>query len=160
MMLRESTVIARRLRVGQTSAERELWKHLRGRKLGGMKFTRQHTIRYIDDGKAYFFIADFYCAQCKLCVEIDGSIHNGQEEYDRMRSSLKRNFGICTIHFSNEEVMNNIDEVLKKISALASSPLPLSHFPVRDACGTDAAVGARQDADLRQGKGPGDGVSV
>ncbi len=59
-----------------------------------------------------------------------------------MRSSIMRNFGIRTIRFSNEEVIHNSSEVLKKINDISSSPLPLSHFPVRE------------------GKGLGDGVSV
>ncbi len=139
MMLRESTVRARRLRADQTNTEAVLWEHLRGRRFGGIKFTRQHTIRYIEDGKAYYFIADLYCAQKKLCIEIDGSIHCDQEAYDRIRSSMMRALGVRTIRFTNEEVLGNVDEVLNKIITIASAPLPLSHIPVRE------------------GKGPGDG---
>ncbi len=133
---------ARRLRADQTRTEAVLWEHLRNRRLGGLKFTRQHTIRYIQNGKPYYFIADFYCAQRKVCVEIDGSSHNDQEVYDRIRSSLMEEFGIRTIRFSNNEVLENVDVVLKKIFCTASSPLPLSHISVRE------------------GKGLGDGVSV
>ncbi|MEK6795123.1 MAG: DUF559 domain-containing protein [Spirochaetota bacterium] len=134
-MTRESTVRARRLRADQTSTEVILWEHLWNRRLGGLKFTRQHTIRYIEDGKPYYFIADFYCARRKLCVEIDGSIHNDQKTYDCIRSSLMAQFGIRTIRFSNDEVLENVDAVLKMINRNTSAPLPLSHFPVREGKG-------------------------
>jgi very-short-patch-repair endonuclease len=68
----------RQMRRPLTPAEMKLWAHLRNRQLGGLKFRRQHPI-----GR---FIADFYCAQHRLFIEIDGESHGEQAEYDAARS--------------------------------------------------------------------------
>lgn len=84
---------ARKLRKNATPAERLLWQHLRNRKLEGLKFGRH--------------VADFYCAELKLIVEIEGSIHDeaGQQEYDRER-------------FANSEVLQSTEGVLQQIVAV------------------------------------------
>lgn len=65
-----------------TQAEEILWKHLRNKKLNGMKFRRQHPLD--------MFIADFYCHEKKLIIELDGGIHETpeQQEYDEGRTFL------------------------------------------------------------------------
>jgi len=71
--------LAKELRKNQTEAEEMLWQKLRNRKLYGYKFLRQHPI--IHSGfinKLYFFIADFYCAEKELVIELDGKIHGNQ----------------------------------------------------------------------------------
>ena len=68
---------ARNLRKNLTPEEKILWQYLRNRKLNGFKFLRQHPImlREVSSGKQ-FYIADFYCAEKKLIVEVDGLIHS------------------------------------------------------------------------------------
>jgi very-short-patch-repair endonuclease len=69
-----------------TDSEKLLWKQLRNRKLSGYKFLRQHPIVYKADYKGLnYFIADFYCAEKKMVIELDGPIHQDSEEYDRFR---------------------------------------------------------------------------
>jgi len=71
--------LAKELRKNQTGTEEMLWQKLRNRKLYGYKFLRQHPI--IHSGfinKLYFFIADFYCAEKELVIELDGKIHENQ----------------------------------------------------------------------------------
>ena len=63
---------ARENRKASTEAEKKLWKALRNRNLHGYKFRRQHPI--------FDFIADFYCHECKLIVELDGEYHNNIEQ--------------------------------------------------------------------------------
>lgn len=65
------------LRQSETTAEKILWKCLRGRKFHGLKFRRQHPL--------HKYIADFYCHEKKLVIELDGEIHSGEinENYDR-----------------------------------------------------------------------------
>ncbi len=72
---------ARELRQEMTPAEKTLWEQLRNRKLGGFKFRRQHPLDR--------FIVDFYCAACKLIVEVDGDIHDLQQERDAIRKNLE-----------------------------------------------------------------------
>ena len=77
---------ARRLRRGSTPPERVLWKHLRGRRLGGMKFRRQVAMGP--------YVADFYCAEANLVVEVDGRGHEQRTERDRVRDEWMRERGL------------------------------------------------------------------
>ena len=101
--------IARRLRKNSTPAEELLWKHLRNRRLGGLKFVRQHPFNR--------YVVDFYCAELKLVVEIEGGVHQlpDQKEYDRYRFEELDLRGLTILRFSNEEVLNHATEVLGKI---------------------------------------------
>ena len=100
---------AAHLRKIATEAEKVLWEQLRGRKLNDLKFRRQHSIHQ--------FIADFYCHELKLVIELDGNIHQLKDvaHYDDYREKLITEFGLKVIRFSNEEVFKNIDAVLQKI---------------------------------------------
>ena len=121
----ENSVIietVRALRRKSTRWESILWEELRNKKSNGAKFHRQHAIKFIIDGCKRFFIADFYCAEHKLIIEIDGKIHERQRDYDEMRTFIMNTMGIKVIRFKNEEVENNCESVVIKIKkALASS---------------------------------------
>jgi very-short-patch-repair endonuclease len=99
---------ARELRQPQTPAETTLWRVLRNRSLQ-YKFRRQHPIDR--------FIIDFYCAQAKLCIEIDGSSHlePSQAEYDAARTAYLEESGYSVIRFTNEDVRYHLDAVVKGI---------------------------------------------
>ena len=100
---------ARDLRRSETPAEKLLWQCLRNRQLKGRKFRRQHAFDK--------YVLDFYCHECRLAVELDGSIHDEimNKQYDEMRTSELKRSGINVLRFRNEEVIKNTDEVLKKI---------------------------------------------
>ncbi|WP_175416273.1 isoleucine--tRNA ligase [Aggregatimonas sangjinii] len=94
-----------------TDAEKILWESLRGKKLDGFKFRREHII---DE-----FIVDFVCLSKQLIIEVDGGYHLKQEvkEADELRTKILENdLGFHLIRFTNEEVIVNIDSVLKTIS--------------------------------------------
>jgi len=95
------------LRKEITIAEKLLWNKLRNKQLEGLKFRRQHPID--------IFIADFYCHEKKLIVEVDGEIHKYQKEYDEGRTSELEAYGVTVIRFTNDEVINNIKQVIKRI---------------------------------------------
>ena len=103
---------AKLLRANMTEAELKLWSYLRNNKLG-VRFKAQHPID--------LFIADFYCHQVKLVVEVDGSIHNLQADYDEGRTEEIERFGIVVIRFANDEVIHHIDKVLISIQATIKS---------------------------------------
>ena len=103
---------AKLLRANMTEAELKLWSYLRNNKLG-VRFKAQHPID--------LFIADFYCHQVKLVVEVDGSIHNLQTDYDEGRTEEIERFGIVVIRFTNDEVIHHIDKVLISIQATIKS---------------------------------------
>jgi very-short-patch-repair endonuclease len=99
---------ARELRQPQTPAESTLWNLLRNRNLK-YKFRRQHPID--------FFIIDFYCAETKLLIEIDGSSHfeKEQQEYDQARTEYLEARGYKVIRFTNDAVRYNIHAVAAAI---------------------------------------------
>jgi len=100
---------ARELRHAETDAEKKLWALLRNRKLKGKKFRRQHALAD--------FILDFYCHECKLAVELDGSFHASEDQqlYDEARTSILHAYGIKVIRFWNSEIENEPEKVLEKI---------------------------------------------
>ena len=114
---------ARNLRKNMTPEETLLWRNLRGRKFHGLKFLRQHPIIYETiNGKPLFFIPDFYCAEKRLIIEIDGKIHDFQKDYDERREEILKNMNMKIVRFKNEE-FNYIPEVLSKIeSFMKNSP--------------------------------------
>jgi very-short-patch-repair endonuclease len=97
------------LRKSQTEAEMALWQKLRDKKLMGCKFYRQYGI-----GE---YIADFYCPQHKLVIEIDGSQHYSDDgkQYDESREEYMSSLSIKTIRFTNLDVLRNIEGVLSEI---------------------------------------------
>lgn len=106
------------LRENMTISEKLLWDQLRKNQLG-LKIRRQHPLGD--------YIADFYCHKAKLVIEIDGNYHNknDQKEYDHQRDRYLREFDIEVIRFKEEQVMNNIESVIKKIKELIeTSPRP------------------------------------
>jgi leucyl-tRNA synthetase len=112
---RTITEITRELRKNQTPSEQVLWEQLRKRRLGGYRFNRQKPLIYeTDRGRRYFFIADFYCAEKKLVVEVDGSIHAFKKYEDYQRDLVLRELGLRTIRIRNEELAD-IERVKSKI---------------------------------------------
>jgi len=97
------------LRKTQTDAEIIIWQCIRNRNILGFKFRRQHPLDK--------YIADFYCHEAKLIIEIDGGIHNqvDNKEYDKNRSLELHELGINVIRFTNEEVNENLEKVLNVI---------------------------------------------
>ena len=108
---------ARVLRRTMTLWERRLWQALRGRKLGGLRFRRQHPVS--------LYILDFYCHSRRLAVELDGAYHGGPEQaaYDAARSAYLARTGIRVLRFTNQDVDQRLEGVLVKIA---------------EACGVDA----------------------
>jgi len=127
-------ILARELRKNQTNAEKILWEKLRNRKFLGLKFTRQHPVYYFKDGRKNFFIADFFCSELKLIIELDGKIHEKQKDYDKVREELLKSKEIDILRFNNEESENNINGFLIKLKKSIDFKFPslLSQRRVRD----------------------------
>ncbi|HTP79341.1 MAG TPA: DUF559 domain-containing protein [Bacteroidota bacterium] len=106
---------ARRLRKNQTPAESLLWKELRNRRFFGKKFLRQHQIVFCVDGRRSFYIVDFFCHECKLVVEVDGSAHEGRTNEDNLRMEILNRLGLTVVRYLNEEVENDLRSVLREL---------------------------------------------
>ncbi|MCP3903235.1 MAG: endonuclease domain-containing protein [Planctomycetes bacterium] len=105
---------ARTLRNRSTFPERLLWSRLRNRRLLGAKFRRQHPIGP--------FVADFYCADAHLVIELDGESHDDPES-DAARSRHLEQNGLSVVRVTNDEVLNDLDLVLERISTWLSKSL-------------------------------------
>lgn len=100
---------AKQLRSNMTDAEKVLWEELRKNKLEGYKFRRQHPLQN--------YVADFYCHAIRLVIEVDGDNHLTKEQIkiDKERTEILNSNGIDIIRFTNKEVIEELDEVIKKI---------------------------------------------
>jgi very-short-patch-repair endonuclease len=100
--------LARDHRHPLTPAEAKIWSRVRNRGLG-FKIRRQHPI--------WRFIADFYCAEAKLVIEVDGDSHAepDQEEYDRARTEWLESRGYKVIRIMNQDVHKHLEGALKEI---------------------------------------------
>jgi len=108
----------RELRKRQTKAEEIFWSRVRNKQFQDLKFYRQHPLFFDLLGKETFYIADFYCHTKHLIVELDGSIHNKQKEEDKLRDKVVEYLGIKVVRITNKKVLENIDEVMKRISVI------------------------------------------
>ncbi|MCQ4288707.1 endonuclease domain-containing protein [Pseudomonas stutzeri] len=119
----EQRLFAKRLRSQLTDCERLLWRQLRNRQLGGMKFRRQHP--------SPPYVLDFYCAERMLVVELDGGQHYEEIglEKDRLRTDYLERQGLEVLRFSNLDVLQNLDgvltEILRWVEARSPHPNPL-----------------------------------
>ncbi|UGU16743.1 endonuclease domain-containing protein [Sinomicrobium kalidii] len=97
------------LRKNMTPAEAYLWKHLKARKLEGKRFTRQHSIEN--------YIVDFYCAEVRLIIELDGEVHDNSqtEEYDEKRTEQLNKLGYIVLRIENKMVFEYLPSVLQEI---------------------------------------------
>src|SRR5215813_12859387 len=99
----------RSLRRRMTIAEQTLWSQLRSRRLATYKFQRQTSINQ--------YIVDFYCAEKKLIIELDGDVHGFEQQriHDRNRQLFLESRGFCVLRFSNDEIKESIEDVVEKI---------------------------------------------
>jgi very-short-patch-repair endonuclease len=104
---------ARELRQKMTPAERRLWQQLRANRLDNWHFRRQQII----DG----FIVDFYCHRAGLVIEVDGPIHEDQQEADAEREAILRARELTILRFTNRQVMNDMPSVLQEIRSVLNA---------------------------------------
>lgn len=107
--------LCRELRKNSSEAEKIFWKAVRNRKFYGKKFYRQYPFFHDITGKETFFIADFFCFEERLIIELDGKYHQYRLHEDDERTRILNSLGLRLIRFSNDEIMNDIDGVLIKI---------------------------------------------
>jgi very-short-patch-repair endonuclease len=93
-----------------TPAEERLWAALRRNQQKGFYFRRQHPIDR--------FVVDFCCTRAKLCIEVDGGVHDRQQEHDAERVAWLEAAGYRVLRFRNEEVEEALHLVVRHIKAV------------------------------------------
>lgn len=102
------------LRENMTNAEKILWERLKNKNFQNLKFRRPHPIS--------LYIADFYCHELKLIIEIDGGYQETSEQIknDNERTGILNFNDVEVIRFTNNQVENELDIVLKILSEKVS----------------------------------------
>jgi len=103
---KETTLKARQLRKRMTDAELLLWSKIRQGQIG-TKFRKQVPIGC--------YIIDFYSYDYHLAIELDGSRHIDNQEYDAIRTEYLESLNIKVLRFWNNEILMNIDGVIATI---------------------------------------------
>ena len=111
----------REMRHDPVPAEQKLWSCLRNRRLKGLKFKRQHPVGP--------FIADFFCAEHQLVIELDGESHAGRERYDEGRTRWLNGQGYRVVRFLNDDVHKHLVAVLRTIVREVEDPGPAQDSP-------------------------------
>ncbi len=107
-------VVARQLRSCPTPSEDTLWQAIRRRQLDGRKFRRQVAIGP--------FVVDFYCPSERLAVDVDGSIHDKQQEADAARQALIESLGIRFVRLTADQVERDLAGSLQMIRSAWNTP--------------------------------------
>jgi very-short-patch-repair endonuclease len=119
--MKASPKTVRRLRRNQTEAERILWFRLRDRRLNGWKFRRQFPVdRYV---------VDFFCADARLIIELDGGQHAVRTDADAQRTKVLEAMGYMVLRYWNNDIMQNTDGVLEDIYAALERHRPEPPHP-------------------------------
>jgi very-short-patch-repair endonuclease len=117
---RKMIELAREFRKEPTQSEDVLWQALRGKKLDGIKFLRQQPIGY--------FVVDFYNSAYRLVVEVDGLIHESQQEADASRQQILEELGLNVLRIKAEVVEKNLpvalDLIRDRIRQIQNYPSP------------------------------------
>jgi methionyl-tRNA synthetase len=118
--------LARKLRTGQTDAEALIWTLLRDRQIGNAKFRRQHPFDLGGGAKA---ILDFYAAEQKIAIELDGGQHADAALKDRERDRMLAEHGVRVLRYWNNEVLEQTEAVLESIWRAVASAAALTPGP-------------------------------
>jgi very-short-patch-repair endonuclease len=113
--------VCRNLRKAQTRAEKLLWEQLRDRRFHGLKVYRQHPIFVAWLGVETFFVADFFCFERRVVIEVDGRAHDYRADHDELRTFIINHLGIGVVRFRNEEIETDVVDVLERLREVVST---------------------------------------
>jgi very-short-patch-repair endonuclease/restriction endonuclease S subunit len=124
---------ARALRKKQTPAEDLFWELVRDRQFMGLKFRRQHQLGD--------YIADFYCHEHRLVIELDGGIHSAKHQKDHKRDAWMEAQEFTVLRFRNEQLIEDPESVLTAIAEIIQAA-PTHSLPLGEGTGEGVVAGA------------------
>ncbi len=136
---------ARALRKQQTPAETIFWELVRNRRLLGLKFRRQHQLGD--------YVADFYCHEHRLVIELDGGVHATKRKKDHKRDAWMKAQGFTVLRFHNEELLDDPESVLRAIADVVGSTV--SPLPLGEGLGEGSVESTTSPLPLGEGLGEG-----
>jgi very-short-patch-repair endonuclease len=83
-----------------------------------LKFLRQHPVFYQCNNRKNFFIADFYCQEIKMVIELDGHLHSKRRDYDQIRTEILDFKNVIVIRFKNEEITKDLNTALNNLKGI------------------------------------------
>lgn len=98
---------SREMRHEPNDAEATVWNAIRNRQLGGFKFRRQYAIG--------IYIVDFYCAEARVVIELDGKSHDTKKEYEEKRDSWLNSHELLVLRVPNLELASTLEEFLEMV---------------------------------------------
>jgi very-short-patch-repair endonuclease len=115
---RNVTPMAKKLRNNPTEEENKLW----------YQYLSRYPLRFLRQKVIESYVLDFYCAKCRLGIEVDGFQHYTESglNHDEARTKLLNAYKVTILRFTNEQIQSDFNEVCKQIDAKAKE-LP-SHF--------------------------------
>ncbi len=114
---------AKELRQAGNVSEVLFWNQVKNKQFKGFDFDRQKIVGN--------YIVDFYCSNCNVVVEIDGSSHNEKQEYDVQRDAFLESLSLTVIHIPVEDIMKNMNGVMEMLlnhPALKGTPPEEGNF--------------------------------
>jgi very-short-patch-repair endonuclease len=112
---------AKALRQAGNLSEVLMWRQLHRRKFKNMDFDRQKIIGN--------YIVDFYCVNCRVVIEIDGSSHDEKYEYDQERDAYLEGLGLTVIHILAADVLNRLEDVMLMLNDHPALRIPCTTSP-------------------------------
>ena len=125
---------------GRRGREALFWEMVRDRRFMELKFRRQHQVGD--------YIADFYCHEHRMVVELDGGVHSKRQKKDRKRDAWMTTRGFRVLRFRNEQLLENPEEVLREIASAISEVEERK----RGTAGADFAIGPGRRCLLTRGR--------
>ena len=104
---------ARRLRRALSLPEGLLWRAIKGRKLQGLHFRKQHPIGP--------YVADFYCPSARMVIEVDGATHDARQDADSRRDCYIESLGLAVIRVAAADVLSDPEAVADQIYRLCEA---------------------------------------
>ena len=116
--------LSRWFRKKLTRYERILWERIRGWQILSLRFNRQKPLFAFREYQGFdrFYIADFYCHEKRLIIELDGILHseNTQKEYDEIRNEILINGWYYILRFRNKRIIDDIEGVIQEIESFVN----------------------------------------
>ncbi|MEI6857016.1 DUF559 domain-containing protein [Psychrilyobacter sp.] len=108
--LKKAKILKSKIKKGPTTEEKQIWDHIKERKLYNLKFQKQYEM-----GR---YTANFYCPEIEFAIQIDNDKHT--KKFEKIRDEYLYSIGVTYLRFTSSEINSNLEEILEKIEIAVS----------------------------------------